>query len=276
MFKTAVAARPHDAELALTWAGFESRSGDLAHALALTEQVLAATPDAAGALNQVGFTLVELKRDLPRARELLARARRLSPGDASVLDSWGWLLRAEGDLPGADRALTRAVLIAPHEPEILLHAATIASERGAGTRARRLYALALARPSTPEVHLAAQLALAPGGAPQLPACYARVHMKASVFLRVLAGPLLAMAACADTPSKGQCDQLLAHIIDLEATAGGVKGAKDDVEKQKASVKEYAIGQKFIEACTRDTPKKVVACGLAAKNMDEIAACDGAK
>jgi hypothetical protein len=101
-------------------------------------------------------------------------------------------------------------------------------------------------------------------------------MKAPVLVRLLAGPLLAMAACADTPSKGQCEQLLSHVIDLEAQAGGVKGAKDDVEKQKASVREYAIGQKFVEACTRDTPKKVVACGLAAKNMDEVAACDGKK
>lgn len=276
MYRRAASTRPHDGELALAWAGFEARAGDLARSLAIAEEVLRATPDAPGAMNLVGFTLVELKRDLPRARRLLARARGLAPGDPSVLDSWGWLLRAERDLAGADRALTRAVLIAPHEPEILAHAAAVAAERGSHARARRLYALALARPAAPEVRIGIAAALAPGGAPRLPACYARVHMKAPVLVRVAIGSLLATAACSDTPSKGQCEQLLAHIVDLEATATGVKGTKDDVEKQKASVKEYAVGQKFIESCTRDTPKKVVACGLAAKNMDEIAACDGKK
>jgi hypothetical protein len=101
-------------------------------------------------------------------------------------------------------------------------------------------------------------------------------MKAPVLLRVAIGSLLATAACSETPSKGQCEQLLTHIIDLEATATGVKGTKDEMEKQKAPVREYAIGQKFIESCTRDTPKKVVACALGAKNMEEIAACDGKK
>ncbi len=276
LFRKAAATRPHDAELALAWAGFESKAGEHARARALAEQVLAATPDAPGALNMVGFALVEARRDLPRARRLLARARGLAPGDASVLDSWGWLLRAEGDLAGADRALTRAVLIAPHEPEILAHAATIAAERGAHPRARRLHALTLARPAAPEVRRAAAAALAtlpPGGAPRLPPCYARVHMKAPVLLRVTLGSLLATAACSETPSKGQCEQLLSRIIDLEATATGVKGTKDEVEKQKASIREYAIGQKFIESCTRETPKKVVACGLNAKTMDDLAACD---
>lgn len=276
-FRRAAAAHPHDAELALAWAGFESRAGDRARALALAEEVLRATPEAAGALNLVGFTLIELGRDLPRARRLLVRARGLAPGDPSVLDSWGWLLRAEGDLAGADRTLARAVRIAPHEPEILVHAAVVAEARGARARARRLFTLALARPAPPEVRAQAAAALAAsGGPPHLPACYARVHMKASVVTRVLIGSLLATAACADTPSRGQCEQLLAHLIDIEAVAGGLKGSKDEVEKQKASVREYAIGQKFIESCTRDTPKKVVACGLAAKNADDLAACDGAK
>ncbi len=274
-FRHAAAAQPHDAELALAWAGFETRAGDRAHALALAEEVLAATPDAPAVLNQVGFVLVELGRDLPRARRLLARARGLAPGDPSVLDSWGWLLRAAGDLAGADRALTRAAWIAPHEPDILVHAAVVAEARGGRTRARRLYAMALHRAAPPEVRAAAAAALkALGGSPRLAPCYARA-MKAPALFRVLLGSLLAVAACADTPSKGQCELLLAHLIDLEASASGVKGSKDEVEKQKQAIRDYAVGQKFVESCTRDTPKKVVACGLTAKTSDELAACDGA-
>ena len=148
-FRLAAAERPHDSDLALAWASFEARTGDRGRSLGLAELVLAATPDSSGALNQVGFTLVELGRDLPRARRVLTRARGLAPGDPSVLDSWGWLLRAEGDLAGADRALSRATWIAPHEAEILVHAATVAQERGGRGRAARLLALARRRPGRP-------------------------------------------------------------------------------------------------------------------------------
>ena len=252
IFRRAAAAEPHDAELALAWAAFESRAGDHGRALALAEQVLAATPDAPGALNQVGYILVELRRDLPRARRLLVRARGLAPGDPSVLDSWGWLLRAEGDLAAADRALTRAVAIAPHEPEIRAHASTVARERGALARAARL---------------------------SLPSCYARAHMKTPALLRIVLGSLLATAACKDAPSKSECEQLLAHLVALESAATGDKPSAADKaasEKQQAAVRDYATGLKFIDTCTRGTPKSVVKCGLAAKTMDEVAKCDQAQ
>jgi len=56
-------------------------------------------------------------------------------------------------------------------------------------------------------------------------------------------------------------------------ATGDKGDKAAAEKQQASVREWAVGLKFIETCTRSTPKSVVDCGLKAKSMEEIARCD---
>lgn len=99
--------------------------------------------------------------------------------------------------------------------------------------------------------------------------------------------LLTASACKKTPSKNQCDQLLAHLIEIEVVSGGAgkvpdslgaagKDMKGEVEQQKQAIRDYAIGQKFIESCTQGTPKAVVECGLAAKDAKELAACDGVK
>lgn len=98
---------------------------------------------------------------------------------------------------------------------------------------------------------------------------------------------LASSACKKTPSNDQCEQLLTHLIDIQVVSGGAgkapeglgaagKDMKGEVEQQKKTIREYAVGQKFIESCTQSTPKAVVQCGLAAKDEKELAACDGAK
>lgn len=269
-FAAAARRSPRSAALALAWSSFEARAGAPERALALAEKVLAATPDEPSAMNLVGFTLVELGREPERARALLDRARRLAPGDAAVLDSWGWLLRARGDLAGAAIALDRAAAMAPLEPEIAAHAATVARARGAAARADRMLAAVAGLPAAPEV--AAQIARA-GTDP----CYARGVMRMTWLARVAVGSVLVTAACKETPSKTQCEELLAHLIDIETASGGTdkvpEEMKADLEKQKKAIREYAVGQKFIETCTQKTPKKVVACGLAAKNADELAKCD---
>ncbi|MDX2091650.1 MAG: tetratricopeptide repeat protein [Kofleriaceae bacterium] len=99
--------------------------GDVAAALAVLEPALRAHPDSASAHNFAGYLLAEANQRLPDAERWLKKARDLSPGDPSVLDSWGWLLYRKGDLRGALAILDRAVRFAPNEPEILLHLATV-------------------------------------------------------------------------------------------------------------------------------------------------------
>lgn len=286
-FDAAVRRKPRSAALALAWASFELRAGDVRRAGILAEKVLAATPDDPAALNLAAYVLVEraaereragaaadARADRARARALLGRARRRAPGDPSVLDSVGWLARGEGDLEKASAAIDRAAMIAPHEAEIVLHAVAIALERGRVGRAARLAASIEERPMTPAHAAEVAAAIARGGAEP---CYARAVMTRTWLVRVAIGSVLATAACKETPSKEQCDKLLAHLIDLEITAGGgdklPDAMKADLEKQRAAIREYAVGQKFIETCTQKTPKKVVACGLEAKNADELAKCD---
>lgn len=274
LWRQAAQAQPRSAPLALAWSSFERRAGDGARALALAEKVLAATPDDPLVQNLVGYLLVEDGADLERAGRLLLAARRKAPGDAGVLDSWGWLRRAIGDRVGAARALSRAALIAPLEPEVVRHAATAAIEAGDRARAAGLLATILPLPMAPE--LAAQVRdeiARTGVAP----CYAAQAMKLAWLARLAVGTTLATAACQATPSKSDCDKLLAHLIDIEVSSGGgdklPEAMKAEVAKQKQAIKDYAVGQKFLETCTQKTPKKVVACGLAAKNADELAKCD---
>lgn len=102
------------------------------------------------------------------------------------------------------------------------------------------------------------------------------------FQAFLLGCVLAGApACGSAPSKADCEKLLDHLIELQAKAGGAGGelsaeAKDALEKQKKQVVEFAAGQKFIETCTQKTPKDVVDCGLGAKDLAAVAACDDGK
>ena len=102
-------------------------------------------------------------------------------------------------------------------------------------------------------------------------------MKQSWLVRLAVGTFLATAACEATPSKSDCEKLLAHLIDIEVTSGGgdklPPTMKGELDKQKAAIRDYAVGQKFISTCSEKTPKKVVSCGLAAKNADELAKCD---
>jgi hypothetical protein len=95
---------------------------------------------------------------------------------------------------------------------------------------------------------------------------------------LLSGTLASAGACGNAPSKPDCEKLLDHLIDLEIKQGGGDAdmsddMKADLEKQKKLVVDFASGQKFVETCTQKTPKKVVECGLSAKDSCDLQACD---
>jgi hypothetical protein len=92
--------------------------------------------------------------------------------------------------------------------------------------------------------------------------------------------------CGDAPSKGDCQKLLEHLVDLEVAAGGGKAlaAGDDpadkaraaeIDKQKKQM-AAAAGDKFIDACANKTPKSVVECSLRARSLEDVAKCDQEK
>lgn len=89
--------------------------GDQAGAIALLERVVAQGPDAAIALNNLGYARLEDGLLDERTEALLERAHALQPADPSILDSLGWLRYRQGRLeegpwgPGSVALLAEAV-----------------------------------------------------------------------------------------------------------------------------------------------------------------------
>jgi tetratricopeptide (TPR) repeat protein len=72
-------------------------------------------------LNYLGYSWVEQRRELDRARKMIERAVELRPEDGYITDSLGWVLYRLGDYPGAVEWLERAVALVPDDPVINDH-----------------------------------------------------------------------------------------------------------------------------------------------------------
>lgn len=77
-------------------------------------------PDHAHAYNALGYSLAERNLRLDEAQQLIEKALALSPDDAFILDSKGWVLYRRGDNGGALDYLKRAYKQRP-DPEIAAH-----------------------------------------------------------------------------------------------------------------------------------------------------------
>jgi tetratricopeptide (TPR) repeat protein len=139
----------HDADLVVARARAKEIAGDTSAALAIIEPVARDHPDEPVALNLAGYLLADTHTRLADAERYLRRARELSPGDPAVLDSWGWLLLAQGRAQDAVLALAKAARLSPLEPEILVHLATaqLAARSPSSTVAATLDRAAALRPS---------------------------------------------------------------------------------------------------------------------------------
>lgn len=110
----------------LYYLGFtHDRLGNKEKALAKMEALLEINPDNPNALNFVGYTLLEMGRDLDRAKNFLGRAVALKPDDAFVLDSYGWLLYRTGQRQAAMKHLEKAYAVKPDEGVIAEHLADV-------------------------------------------------------------------------------------------------------------------------------------------------------
>ncbi len=78
------------------------------------EQLLSIDPDNANVKNALGYTLVDLNRDLDYARKLIDQAYHAMPDSPAVIDSKGWLAFREGAYQSALEYLHRAFQLAPN------------------------------------------------------------------------------------------------------------------------------------------------------------------
>ena len=91
-------------------------------------------------------------------------------------------------------------------------------------------------------------------------------MRAAILTALL---FLGGAACGNSPSKGDCEKLRDHLVELEAAAAG-GGAmppeqKPDLEQQKKKVRESVS----LDFCLKDMSIDQVECGLKARTLDEL-------
>jgi len=95
-------------------------------------------PDDAHAFNALGYTFADRNVRLQEARELVAQALKLSPNDAYIQDSMGWVYYRLGDMPKAREYLERAWKSRP-EAEVGAHLGEVLWHMGERDAARRIW-----------------------------------------------------------------------------------------------------------------------------------------
>lgn len=100
-------------------------------------KILDKNPDDAGALNALGYTLVDRTNRYEEAKTYLETALRLQPDEAVIIDSYGWLQYKLGNTEEALQYLQQAYDKQP-ENEIAAHLAELLWVMGEREKARRL------------------------------------------------------------------------------------------------------------------------------------------
>jgi tetratricopeptide (TPR) repeat protein len=100
-------------------------------------RVIELRPDEPQAYNALGYSYAERNERLPEARRLIEKALAMAPDDGAILDSMGWVLFRQGDLPGALSFLERA-WDKREDPEIAAHLGEVLWSMGRKDDARRV------------------------------------------------------------------------------------------------------------------------------------------
>lgn len=95
-------------------------------------------PEHAHAYNALGYSLADRNIRLGEARKLIEKALELSPEDAFIIDSMGWVLYRQGDIKGAVEYLERAYRARP-DAEIGAHLGEVLWVRGSRDEATRIW-----------------------------------------------------------------------------------------------------------------------------------------
>ncbi len=101
-------------------------------------------PDSAQAYNALGYSYADRNIRLSESKELIEKALKLSPEDAYILDSMGWLLYRQGDFQGALDYLERAYAKRA-DPEVAAHMSEVLWAMGRKVDARLFLSEAMAK-----------------------------------------------------------------------------------------------------------------------------------
>jgi len=106
--------------------------------------IIATNKDDARAMNALGYMLTVHTERLEEARQLVARALEITPDDAAVIDSMGWIEFRQGRHREA-RALLEKAFGKAKDPEIAAHLGEVLWILGERERARAIWEAALNR-----------------------------------------------------------------------------------------------------------------------------------
>lgn len=96
--------------------------GNMNKSFAAYRKSIELNPDNPGALNNFAYYLSEQDRDLEKALEMSARVLELEPGNATYIDTYGWILYKLGRYDEAKRYMQQAISLDPRgSDEIFLH-----------------------------------------------------------------------------------------------------------------------------------------------------------
>jgi uncharacterized protein (TIGR03790 family) len=127
---------PQVAATHLQLALLDEKAGRHDQAIEGYRQVLKLNPRNAVALNNLAYRLAADGQSMSEAKLLAERALALAPGNATILDTLGWIEYLSGNHAAAVRVLSGAAKGAPDNAEIRLHAAFAHAAAGAVPAAR--------------------------------------------------------------------------------------------------------------------------------------------
>ncbi len=134
----AVARYPDDIDLAYEQAMLAERLGKLDVMERQLRAIIARQPDYQHAYNALGYSFAERGVKLQEARELIAKALQLAPGDPFITDSLGWVEFKLGHREEAARLLQEAFKAQP-DAEIGAHLGEVLWSMGQQDQARAVW-----------------------------------------------------------------------------------------------------------------------------------------
>lgn len=138
LLQQAVTRFPQDADLLYEQAMVAEKLRRYDDMERLLRRIIEIDPKHYHAHNALGFSLADRGLRLEEARRLIVRALELSPGDAFITDSLGWVEFRLGRLDEARRLLQQAYEGKP-DPEIAAHLGEVLWAQGQRDEARRIW-----------------------------------------------------------------------------------------------------------------------------------------
>lgn len=133
---------PEDLNLLYTRAMIAEKRGNLAQLEQDLRFIIEREPDNAMAINALGYTLADRTDRYEEALALIEQAYRLSPDDAAILDSLGWVNYRLGNLKEAETQLRKALERFP-DHEVAAHLGEVLWVSGEQREARAVWTEAL-------------------------------------------------------------------------------------------------------------------------------------